>query len=69
MAIGYRGWDRKHPELRGRPAAMSPSMVIGGQNLLECRDTSYTLSPSMGFGRKGQSQLPRIKGHMDFSLY
>ena len=24
MAIGYRGWDRKYYELRGRRAAMSP---------------------------------------------
>ena len=53
MAIGYRGWDRKHPEFRDTCAAMSPSIVVGGHNLLECWDTSYLISHSMGLGRRG----------------
>ena len=61
LAIGYRGGDRKQPEFRGKHAAKSPSMVMTGQNL-ECRDTSYTLSPSIGTCMGGALKTSKIKG-------
>ena len=60
LAIGYLERDRKQPEFRGTHAAKSPSIVMTGQNL-ECKDTSYTLSPSIGMG-EAALKTSKIKG-------